>query len=131
LILSILKKILNGSSDDRYVTKLDFNGLKVIDGSSLKFTDIPNCVGGSGQYCNISGKDSDKSQFGLAKLDNTELTNISKNETYLYISKGALDIAIDDKSCVSKAGDLVLIPKEANVTVKASETVELVYSLTE
>lgn len=130
LILSILKKILNGSLDDKYVMKLDSNGLKVIDGNSIHFKEIPNCKdGGFGQYCSISYGDSNNSEFGLAKLNNTELSSIAKNDTYLYVSKGSFEISIDEDSCISKEGDIIFIPKNANVTVRAFLDVELVYSL--
>ena len=132
LIMSIIKKILKDSLNNRYVMRLDSNGLKVIDGSSIHFTDIPNCTdGGSGKYCSISYGNSNKSKFGLVRLNHTELTKTIGNDTYLYISKGALDISINENSCVSKEGDIIFIPKDANVTVKAFKDVELVYSLTE
>lgn len=132
LIVSIIKKILKDSLNNRYVMKLDSNGLKVVDGSSIQFTDIPNCTnGGSGQYCSIFFGNSNKSKFGLVRLNHTELTKTIGNDTYLYISKGALDISINENSCVSKEGDIIFIPKRANVTVKALKDVELVYSLTE
>lgn len=132
LIVSIIKKILKDSLNNRYVMKFDSNGLKVIDGSSIHFTDIPNCInGGSGQYCSIFFGNSNKTKFGLVRLNHTELTKTIGNDTYLYISKGALDISIDENSCVSKEGDIIFISKGANVTVKALKDVELVYSLTE
>lgn len=128
LILSILKKILN----DNFLTKLDSNGLKVIDGDSLVFQDIPNCLNnGTGKYCNFHLGDRNQTKFGLVKLANTELTNIAKANAYLYISSGCFDISIGQDSCVAKQGDIIFIPKGVNVTIKVLKEVKFVYSINE
>lgn len=130
-LVEMLRAILAGdtASDKPYIYKKHSNGLKTVDGSSVKMdvfeTGNPNA---NVHFQEIISKEESHISAGFLEIDHSNFDWELTYEEIDYVIDGTLTIAIDGTTYTATAGDVVFVPKGSKVTWGSPDKARIFYA---
>lgn len=117
---TIMKMLLN---EKKFEKECDSSGFTLIKGESIKFDKIFKNL-------NIYSQDlinTDEEIIGILKLERDNFIKKTKSKGNLFIIDGEVEIVLNGKRYLGKSGDLINIPKKAEIKIGSKDMAKVLY----
>ena len=117
---TIMKMLLN---EKKFEKECDSSGFTLIKGESIKFDKIFKNL-------NIHSQDlvkSDEEIIGILKIERDNFIKKTKSKGNLFIIDGEVEIVLNGKRYLGKSGDLINIPKKAEIKIGSKDIAKVLY----
>ena len=112
-----------------YVSKSHDNGLKVVDGKSVKMDVFDTGTPGANvSYQEVVHKEESKVSAGFLTIDKSRFEWELTYEEIDYVIDGTLTVEIDGKTYTAEAGDVVFVPKNSTVVWGSPNVAHIFYA---
>ena len=117
---TIMKMLLN---EKKFEKECDSSGFTLIKGESIKFDKIFKNL-------NIYSQDlinTDEEIIGILKIERDNFIKKTKSKGNLFIIDGEVEIVLNGKRYLGKSGDLINIPKKAEIKIGSKDMAKVLY----
>jgi ethanolamine utilization protein EutQ len=112
-----------------YLSKSHDNGLKVVDGASVKMEVFDTGTPGANVlFQEVVHKEESKVSAGFLTIDKSRFEWALTYEEIDYVIDGTLTVEIDGKVYTAKAGDVVFVPKGSTVVWGSPDVAHIFYA---
>lgn len=121
---SLIREILKPYKAQRHE-----NGLKLVDGSSVKMEALNQ--GNPSQKVSkqeLVGEEESSLRAGLIEIEASSYEEETKEDKVLYLIEGTLKLRIDQKDYEAQAGDTIFVPAESKLLWQSEGKSKLFYS---